>query len=99
MGSATGVWGLQFGSLSLLRHLFRFVPCPHGDSEEIRHLVSQKFRISETLLPVHVSTRHCYLHLSLSLNLLCTRSSKIEKTGPSAGLYPLSFEMFQPWLI
>lgn len=47
MGSATGVWGLQFGSLGLLRHLFRFVPSPHGDSEEIRHLVSQEIPYSE----------------------------------------------------
>jgi hypothetical protein len=43
MGSATGIWGLQLGSFGLLRHLFRFVASPHGDSEEIRHLVSQEF--------------------------------------------------------
>jgi hypothetical protein len=87
MGSTTGVWGLQFGSFGLLRHLFRFVPCPHGDSEEIRHLVSQEFHIPETVLPVHVPTRHCYLHPSPGLNLLCTGSSKIEKTDSRADPY------------
>ena len=82
MGSATGVWGLQFGSLGLLRHLFRFVPSPHGDPEEIRHLVSQEIPCSEDdSSQVHVLTRHYCLHPSLSLNLLCTRSSKIEKDG------------------
>jgi len=49
MGSATGVWGLQSGSFGLLRHLFRFAPSPHGDSEEIRHLVSQEFHIPATI--------------------------------------------------
>src|SRR4051794_18653576 len=99
MGSTTGVWGMQFGSFGLLRHLFRFVPRPHGDSEEIRHLVSQQFHIPETVLPVHVPTRYCYLHPSPALNLLCTGSSKIEKTDSNADSYHLSFDMFQPSLI
>ena len=75
MGSTTGIWGLQFGCVGLLRHLFRFVPSSHGDSEEIRHLVSQEIPYSEDHPPpVHVPTRHCCLHPSLSLNLLCTKS-------------------------
>jgi len=90
MGSATGVRGLQSGSFGLLRHLFRFTPSPHGDSEEIRHLVSQEFYSGDhhPPPPVRVPTRHCCLHPTPSLNLLCTGSSKIEKTDSSAGPIP-----------
>jgi hypothetical protein len=57
MGPATGVWGLQSGSFGLLRHLFRFVTSPHGDSEKIRHPVSQEIPYSGDHPPVRVPTR------------------------------------------
>ena len=40
MGSPTGFWRLQPGSLGLLRYLLRPISGAHGQTEKIRHLVS-----------------------------------------------------------